>query len=172
MKIVHVYAHNLQIFVDAVKNTDCRLNASKDINYLINSLSNYNGRDVLGLVLFANPITKKCLKLVKKFDELFVFKQMPIIIVTDNAKEMYNNGYFHVRNSKVFLLESEDNTISDVDMASIFTTLLAFSDSMYDLSVCAPENRTSTVAIQSDKANKTMSDNLVKLLASLKERSL
>ena len=172
MKIIHVYAKNLQIFIDAVKDTDCKLNASKDINYLLGSLQNYNGRDVLGLIVFANPVTKKCLKLVKKFDQLFVYKQMPIIIVTDNAKEMYKSGYFHVKNSKVFLIDSEDNSISDVDLSAIFTTLLAFSDSMYDLSVCPPENHKHELEAKSESREIKMSDKLVSLFKSLKENNL
>ena len=141
MKIVHVYAKNLQIFVDAVKDTDCRLNASQDINYLTNSLQNFNARDVLGLVIFANPITKKCLNLIRRFDNLFSFKQMPIIIISDNANELYRDGYFRVKNSLIYLIDSEDNSISDVEMSQIFTTLLALSGNIYDLSCCTYEQR-------------------------------
>lgn len=142
MKIVHVYAKNLDMFVDAVKGTDCRLNASKDVDDLMNSLQNYNARDVMGLVIFANPFTKKCIKLLRKFDELFVFKEMPIVVVCDNASELHAEGYLKVKHSKLFLIDSEENSLSDVELNSIFTTLISFSDSMYDLSVCPPEVKT------------------------------
>lgn len=172
MKIVHVYAKNLEVFADAVKDTDCRLNASQDINYLLSSLQNYNARDVLGLVLFANPITKKCLRLIKKFDNMFALHPLPVIIVTDNAKEMYNMGYFRTKHSQVFLVESEDNSVSDVEISAIFTTLLAFSDDMYDLSVCAPENKANLHNSSGEVAEPVMSEQLTALLQTVKGSEL
>lgn len=168
MKIVHVYAQNIQMFVDAVKDTDCRLNASKDIDYLLGSLQNYNARDVMGLVVFANPMTKKCLKLIRKFDDLFVFKQMPIIVVCDTASDLHARGYFHVKNSKLFLVNSEDNSLSDVELNAIFTTLVSFSDTMYDLTVCPPEVKEDTASGAGGDVEPEMSEQLVSLLQSLK----
>lgn len=168
MKIVHVYAKNLDVFIDAVKDTDCRLNASQDINYLIGSLQNYNARDVMGLIIYANPVTKKCLKLIRRFDELFVFKHMPIIVVSDMATEMYNRGYFKVRNSNLYLINSEEDTISDIEVSAIFTTLLATSDMVYDLSICPPENKAKHFDRIGEQREPTMSPQLAELLESLK----
>ena len=168
MKIVHVYAKNIQMFVDAVKDTDCRLNASKDIDYLLGSLQNYNARDVMGLVIFANPMTKKCLKLIRKFDELFVFKEMPIVVVCDTATELHSRGYFRVKNSKLFLVDSEENSLSDVELNAIFTTLVSFTGTMYDLSVCPPEVKDYHPTGANGDADPQMSEQLKALLKSLK----
>lgn len=167
MKIVHVLAKNMQMFIDAVEGTDCRLNASQDIEYLINSFQNFNARDVLGLVVFANPITKKCIKLVSKFDSLFVFRQMPIILISDNITDVWNQGFFKVENSKVFLVQSEDNSISDVEIRQIFTTLLAFSDSVYDLSACPLENKKKNQNHSGQECPRQMSEQLSAFLNSL-----
>lgn len=141
MKIVHVYARNLQMFADAVDGTECRLNASQDLDYLVASLQQFNARDVLGLVLFANPLTKKCLKLIRKFDDLFVFQHLPIIIISDEASALKAAGYFKVKNSTVYTLDSEDNSLSDIEMNAIFTTLIVSSDEVYDLSVIPAERK-------------------------------
>ena len=102
------------MFADAVDGTECRLNASQDLDYLVASLQQFNARDVLGLVLFANPLTKKCLKLIRKFDDLFVFQHLPIIIISDEASALKAAGYFKVKNSTVYTLDSEDNSLSDI----------------------------------------------------------
>lgn len=141
MKIIHVYAKNLQIFIDAVDGTDYHLNASRNIDYLINSLSSFNPRDILGLIMFANPITKKCLKLVRRFDDYNYFSSRPIILISDNIQEVWNAGYFKVRHSKVYLVQSIENSISDVDLARIFTTIIASSDLCYDFSICPALNK-------------------------------
>lgn len=140
MKILHVYARNLQVFVDAVEGTECKLNASRDVDYLRNSLTNFNARDVLGLVVWSNPMTRKCIELVNQFDSLFVFKRMPIVIISQNVHELWAEKHFKIKNSKVFLLESDEDSISDLDVSSIFTTILAYTDSAYDLSDCPAEN--------------------------------
>lgn len=141
MKIVHLYAQNLQAFVDAVKGTECRLHASRDINYLIANMQNYNVRDVMGLIVFANPMTKKCLRLISKFDNLYVYQSLPVIIISDNVQELYQAGYFKVKHSTLYLVTSEEDSISNVDMDAIFTTLLASTESIYDLSGCAAERK-------------------------------
>lgn len=168
MKIVHVYSQNIQMFVDAVQGTDCRLNASRDINYLLGSLHNYNARDVMGLIVFANPMTKKCLRLIRKFDDLFVLQPMPIVVINDTATELYQQGYFKVKHSKLYLLDSEENSLSDIELNSIFTTLISFSDYMYDLSVCPPEVKGEFPSGAENKADTKMSEQLENLLQSLK----
>lgn len=134
MKIVHLYAQNLEIFNDALEATGCRVNGSANLDYLIKSLPNYNAREVMGLVVFRQHMTKKTLKLIKAFDELFVFSPLPIIVIADDASELYAHGKLKVRNSPLFLIDSEDGTISDIDLRRIFTTLCCMSDTMYDLS--------------------------------------
>ena len=91
MKLIYVYAKNLDVFVEAAKDTDCRLNASVNVDYMLSSLSSFNARDVLGLIVFANPMTKKCLKLIKSFDDLFTNR--PIIVINDDAKNLFEAGY-------------------------------------------------------------------------------
>lgn len=172
MKIVHVYAKNLDVFIDAVKDTDCRLNASQDIDYLLGSLQNFNARDVMGLIVFANPMTKKCLRLMRKFDELFVFKRMPVIVISDAATELYSRGYFKLKHSDLYLINSEENSISDVEISAIFTTLLATADEIYDLMVCPPENKARRVDRGGEQREKGMSPQLVELLDSLKRSEL
>lgn len=165
MKIVHIYAKNIKMFVDAVEDTDCRLNASTDLNYLISSLQRYNVRDVLGLIIFSNPMTKKCLKLMHAFDDLFVFKRLPIIIISDDADELKEAGYFKVNNSDLYTVNSEDNSISDIDINNIFTTLIASSDEVYDLSAIPAEKKLRDYArTHGEKTERQMSQQLVELL--------
>lgn len=165
MKIVHVYAKNIQMFADAVEDTECRLNASQNLDYLIASLQQFNARDVLGLVLFANPLTKKCLKLIRKFDDLFVFKRLPIIIISDQATALKQAGYFRVRNSDVFVIDSEDNSISDIELNAVFTTLIASTDEIYDLSVIPAERKIKEYArTHGEIEDKKMSPQLSDLL--------
>ena len=167
MKIVHVYAKNIQMFVDAVEGTDLCLNASVDLDYLLDSLQNFNARDVVGLVLFANPFTRKCVKLIEKFDNFFSFRPMPIILINDQATALYRAGHIKVSNSKLFLIDSEENSIADTELNSIFVTLLTFYDSMYDLSVCAREH----VKLQPKnivEQELRMSDELAEFLSSIK----
>lgn len=167
MNIIHIYARNLQMFVDAVKDTDCKLNASKDINYMLRSIQNYNSRDVVGLVVFANPITKKCVQLVKDFDQLHAFRKMPIVIVSDAAVEICEQGLFPVKNSKLFALNSEDNTISDLDISTIFTTILAYSNAVYDLSLCPAERQVRNTGVGKEARQLVMSEQLTVLLKQL-----
>lgn len=168
MKIVHVYAKNIQMFVDAIEGTDLRLNASQDLDYLVSSLQQFNARDILGLVIFANPMTKKCLTLIKKFDSLFVFRRFPIIIISDEASALRDAGYFRVRYSDVYCVDSEDNSISDIEMNAIFTTLLTHSDELYDLSVIPDERKNKEfVRTHGEAKHATMSPQLVQLLNQL-----
>lgn len=164
MKIIHVYAKNVQMFADAINGTDCKLNASKDINYMLNSLQNFNARDVVGLIVFANPLTKKCVQLVHKFDQLHTFKKMPIVIINDSAVEICSEGIFKVKNSKLFALDSEDNSISDLDMSTVFTTILGYSSSIYDLSSCRGEKKNSINAHAGGAKELQMTEELSGLL--------
>ncbi len=168
MKIVHVYADNIEMFASAVEDTDLRLNASRDLNYLLSSLQQFNARDVLGLILFANPMTKKCLKLIRKFDDLFVFKRFPIIIISDEASALRDAGYFKVKHSDVYCVDSEDNSISDTELNAIFTTLLVYSDEPYDLSVIPEERKAKDYARTHGELRETsMSPQLAQLLKQL-----
>lgn len=169
MKVVHVYAENIQMFIDAVSDTDIRLNASQDLNYLIRSLYNFNARDVLGLILFANPITKKCLRLVKTFDDLYVFQKTPIILISDNIKGLCARGYFRTKNSKVFCVTSEDNSISDVDLSQIFTTLLVSGGELYDMSVIPAERKKAAQVPVGNLLDITLSDQLQSVLKIIEE---
>lgn len=168
MKIVHVYTQNVQMFADAVEGTDCKLNASQDLDYLISSLQQFNARDVLGLILFANPLTKKCLRLIKKFDDLFVFKRFPIVIISDEATALKEAGYFRVKHSDVYCVDSEDNSISDIELNAIFTTLLIYSDEPYDLSVIPEERKAKEFArTHGEMHEPTMSPQLAELLKTI-----
>lgn len=172
MKIVHIYAQNLDVFAEAVRGTDCRLNASVDLDYLMNSIQNYNARDVLGLIVFANPMTKKCLRLIQKFDQYFIYQRMPVIVISDTVNELYSQGYLKVKNSALYLVESEGNTISDIDIDQIFTTLLANSGEVYDLSACKAERSKRQSMPSGFEVEDTMSDSLRELLDSLEGRVL
>lgn len=168
MNIVHVYAKNIDVFVDAVKGTDCKLNASSDLKYMIGSLRSFNARDIIGLVVFANPLTKRCVKLVQQFDDLFVFKKLPIIIINDAATELVKQGVFHVKNSRLFALDSEENSISDIDVSSVFTTIFSYTSDLYDLSVI-PAEKARTKKYRTGEAKELeMSEQLASLLEHLK----
>lgn len=134
MKILHVYAKNLSIFEQALEGTGCRVNGSVDMTYMRRSFANFNARDTMGLVVFKNPMTKKTLKLIKAFDDLFVFSPMPIIVISDQATALYQSRQLRVKNSPLFLIDSLDNTISDIDLKHIMATLSCMSDEMYDMS--------------------------------------
>lgn len=133
MKIIHVYSRNLSIFEESIKWTGCCLNGSKDVKYLIKSLPNYNVRDVLGLVIFQRHLTRRTLGLIKSFDEYFVFSPRPIIVICDEAYALYEAKKLKVKYSPLFLIDSLEGTVSDIDLERIFTTLVCMSGDMYDL---------------------------------------
>ena len=134
MKIVHVYAQNLKIFSQALDGTGCRINGSRKLDYMYKTLSKFNTRDVMGLVVFRSPMTKKTLKYIQAFDEFFMFTPQPIIVISDQITDLYRAGKIKVKYSKLFLVDSIDNTISDIDIKRIFATLSCMSGDMYDLS--------------------------------------
>ena len=134
MKILHVYARNLSIFERALEGTGCRVNGSVDLTYMRRSFANFNARDTMGLVVFKNPMTKKTLKLIKAFDDLFVFSPMPIIVISNQATALYQARQLRVKNSPLFLIDSLEDTISDIDLKRIMATLSCMSGDMYDMS--------------------------------------
>lgn len=134
MKILHVLSSNLDIFSRAVEGTACRINGSCDIKYLAKSLQDFNARDVLGLVVFKQFLTKKMVKMVEQFDELLQFNPKPIVIICDNATALYAAGALRVRNSPLFLVDSIEGTMSDTDLRRIMATVCCLSDDIYDLS--------------------------------------
>ena len=133
MKIVHVLAQNLEIFENALEGTGCHINGTKKIDNMAKSLTQFNARDVMGLIVFKNPMTAKTIKLITYFDELFMFNSLPIILVSDQATALYNAGKIKVRYSPLFVVNSIDNTISDIDLRRIFATLSCVSGEMYNL---------------------------------------
>ena len=134
MKILHVFSRNLDIFSEAVEGTSCRINGSCDITYLSRSLQDYNARDVLGLVIFVKTLTKKLVKLISQFDELFFFNPKPIVVACENAEALYAASAFSVHNSPLFLVNTVDGTISDTDLRQIMATVCCLSGGIYDLS--------------------------------------
>ena len=134
MKILHVFSRNLDIFSEAVEGTSCRINGSCDITYLSRSLQDYNARDVLGLVIFVKTLTKKLVKLISQFDELFFFNPKPIVVACENAEALYAASAFSVHNSPLFLVNTVDGTISDTDLRQIMATVCCLSGDIYDLS--------------------------------------
>ncbi len=133
MKIVHICSRNLSVFEDAIKGTGCCINGSRDIPYLQKSFSNYNVRDVFGLIIFQQHITKRTLRLIKAFDNYFVFSPKPIVLVCDEATALVQAHKIRVKYSPLYVVDSIDGTISDVDIERIFTTLVCESGDMYNL---------------------------------------
>lgn len=133
MKIIHVYAYNLQLFEDAIKDTGCKINGSHDVRYLRKSLTNFNARDVLGLIIYRRHLTRKLLKLIKYFDNFYYFNPLPVIVVADDAVELVAQKRLKTKRSPLFVVNSLEGTISDVDINRIFTTLACMSGDMYEL---------------------------------------
>lgn len=164
MKIVHLYAKNLDIFTPDKNDVGWSINASTKVSDIIDSLYNFNVRNVLGLVVFANPITKNCLRLIKAFDSLFVFDKLPIVVISDNASELVADGTIKVKNSRLFALDSEENTISDIDVRRVFSTLLICNSEIYDLEPCGFGEDIKTERPDVDSRSLEMSDELRGLL--------
>lgn len=134
MKIIHVYAQNLKIFEDALDGTGCRINGARDMRFLQKSFSNFNARDVMGLIVFRRYMTKKTLRMIQAFDELFVFAPVPIIIVCDDATALCKSKKVKTKYAPLFAVDSVDGTISDIDINKMLTTLCCFSNEMFDMS--------------------------------------
>ena len=165
LRIVHIYSHNLQVFEDALADTGCKINGSRNLEYLSKSLANFNVRDVMGLIVFKQNITRKCLKLMQQFDDLFVFNPRPIILICDNATELVNSGKVSIRNAPLFVIDSIEGTISDIDIQRAFSTMICLSTEIYDLSVV--ENKAQNIAV----VDKQAAQGLIvdELLATLEE---
>lgn len=133
MKIVHVCTGNIKLFVDALEDTECKVNGSSDATYMQSAILNFNARDTMGLVVFRPHITKRILALVNAFDNLMYFHPLPIVLICDDAKELYEQRRIRVRNCPLFCVNSVDGTISDVDIRKIITTLSLFSGEIYEL---------------------------------------
>ena len=169
MKIAHVYARNLKIFSDALESTGCRINGSQNLTYLRKSLSNFNARDVMGLIVFRQHMTKRLLRLIKEFDELFVFNPLPIVVVCDDAEELVKERLLKVKNCPLFVVNSIGGTISDIDIRRIFTTLSVMSDTMYDLDVFEFNKRNTTVegGVVKKEKGRLLADEVLEELAML-----
>lgn len=169
MKILHIFSRNLDIFSEAVEGTSCRINGSCDITYLSKSLQDYNARDVLGLVIFVKTLTKKLVKLISQFDELFFFSPKPIVVACDNAEALYAASAFSVHNSPLFLINTIDGTISDTDIRQIMATVCCLSGDIYDLSSLSSIVKSRLVSKESKKVNEeTLSDDVLKELEDLR----
>lgn len=140
MKIVHVCAKNLQLFEDIIAGTGYKINGFQSAVQLESTLSRFNARDVLGLVIYQKHMTKGSLHLMRTFDAMFTFAPKPIIIVCDDAKEISKTKMFSMHHCTIYPLNSVDGTISDKDLNRIFTTLACLGDDMYDLSAIEQKN--------------------------------
>ena len=165
MRIVHVHSLNLQLFEDAVSGTGHFVNGSTDPIKLLKSLQEYNARDVVGLVIFRRHLTKNCLRLLQYFDKLFELSPKPIVVVCDEAFALYRSGKLHVNNSPLYLVDSIDGTISNIDLGRIFTTLSFSVGDPYEFSSLERSNENVLRNPEHDTASKTTS--LVSELLSL-----
>ena len=153
MQIVHIHSSNLGIFEEALEGTGCHINGSRDVDYMIKSLSNYNCRDIMGLIVYRKHLTRKVLRLIRTFDNMFVFNPLPIVVICDDAQQLYAEKKLRVKNSPLFLLNSLDGTISDVDVRRVFATLCMLSEPMYDLSAVEARHKPRTPTFE-EKAKK------------------
>lgn len=134
MKIVHLCADNLQIFEDSLEGTGCKVCGARKVSDVKKAFALYNARDVMGLVVYKQYLTKRLLGLIKAFDDMFVFEPKPVVLVCDDAEELCKAKTVKTKNSPLFAVNSIDGTISDIDICRIFTTLSCLSNEMYDLS--------------------------------------
>lgn len=133
MKIVHILANNLDIWQNAVIGTSCLVNAYVDISELINSLPQYNARDVVGFIFFPTSLTPKLLKNLKLIDGFFKYLKTTAIIIGDNADKFLETHYIPLPNIDLYMLNSENGSISDTDINNIFTLLLAAYGDIYKI---------------------------------------
>lgn len=131
--IVHVLSKVLDCWSDAVDGTDIKINGAIDIERLQETFMMFNMREVGGLIIFVNPLTKRVLKLIKDFDSLIMGRRIPVILITDKVFEVMSGIRLNLENVDLYGVESFDNTISDVDISNIFITILARSRAVYDI---------------------------------------
>lgn len=166
MNIIHIYSHNLELFNSAVQGTQCHINGSDDIDRLTHSLVRYNLRDVMGLIVYPGQrLTKKCLKLIKSFDELFEFGHLPVIVICDDAEELAAKGIIKVVNSRLFVVNSGEGTVSDVDVDRIFSTIAILAGNVYDLTPLGRRYKQSMFSAADDKV--ALSKDLKEFLVSI-----
>lgn len=159
MKIVHLCAENLQVFEDALEGTGCKICGARNPKDVRRALSHYNARDVMGLIVYKQHLTRRLLDLIHFFDELFVFDPKPVLLVCDDAEELCTDRIVTTKNSPLFALNSVDGTISDIDLCRIFTTLSCLSSEMYDLSCVS--TGTDAPASLLERTEKTQSTSLL-----------
>lgn len=133
MRIVHVLGKNLNVWDEAVKDTDICVNGSVTPKALLKTIYSFNARDVIGLIVFVNPITKQTLNLIRKFDDYFCYKKLPIIFISDDITQVFQQLGLKLVNSILYCVDSIEGTISDIDINNIFVTLLAHAGSLYNI---------------------------------------
>lgn len=140
MKIVHICAQNLQIWEQLTKESQCLVNAHVQFNDLIETLPQYNTRDVLGVVLFPKILNTSVFRQLKQLDASFYFVKKPVVLIGDNISKLLetadssNKAY---KNLILYIHNSESGTISDTDIHAIMTLLLAEHGGVYNI----PKNR-------------------------------
>lgn len=140
MKIVHIYAQNLKIWEQLTKESQCLVNAHVQFDDLLETLPQYNTRDVLGIILFPKVLNTSLFRYLKQLDNSFYFVKKPVVIIGDNISKFLetaspsNKAY---KNLILYIHNSEGGTISDTDIHEIMTLLLAEHGGVYNI----PKNR-------------------------------
>lgn len=140
MKIVHIYAQNLKIWEQLTKESQCLVNAHVQFDDLLETLPQYNTRDVLGVILFPKVLNTSLFRYLKQLDNSFYFVKKPVVIIGDNISKFLetaspsNKAY---KNLILYIHNSEGGTISDTDIHEIMTLLLAEHGGVYNI----PKNR-------------------------------
>ena len=134
MKVVHIFAENVQLFVDYLAGTDIVPNASKDIKMMKSTISRYNARDVGGFIAFQTPVRRSTLEWVKQIDDFFELAPKPIIFISDQASALVSSGVLKTKNCPLYTVDSLDNSIGDIELNRVFTTIVLSSTEIYDLS--------------------------------------
>lgn len=140
MKIVHIYAQNLRIWEQLTKESQCLVNAHVQFDDLIETLPQYNTRDVLGVVLFPKILNTSVFRYLKQLDNAFYFVKKPVVLIGDNVSkflETANSSHKTYKNLILYIHNSEGGTISDTDIHDIMTLLLAEHGGVYNI----PKNR-------------------------------
>lgn len=133
MKIVHVLANNLNIWQNAVAGTDCLINGYIDIDELIESLPQYNIRDVIGFIFFPNSLTQSFFNKIYLFDNFFIYSRTVIVLIGDNSDNFIEQQDIKFKHIDLYSLNSENGSISDTDINNIFTLLLASYGDVYKI---------------------------------------
>ncbi len=140
MKIVHINAQNLQVWENLTRDSQCLVNAHVQFEDMMETLPQYNTRDVLGIILFPKTLSTSLFKQLKQLDESFYFVKKPVVIIGDNIYKYFENidsSYKSYKNLILYIQNSEGGTISDTDIHNIMTLLLAEHGGIYNI----PANR-------------------------------